>query len=214
MHFFTRWYTVFVIACLLASPILRGQAQFKKLGIESHTVPEGIPVGATVTDLELDLLTIGRVSFKQLYQQGPVIIIFYRGYWCPVCNKYLKNLVDSVPILEEAGAKLIAISPNLPENVQKTQEKYESTLHFALDTSGALMQAFKVQFAVTSSYQKKIKTFLSTDIAEANGQEDAYLPVPATFIINRQGIVVWRHFDLDYHQRASPTQMYQHLPKG
>ena len=74
-----------------------------------------------------------------------------------------------------------------------------------------IMQDFDVLFKVTKKYQGKIKTFLFTDIAKNNNQDEAQLPVPATYIIDQKGMVKWRHFDYDYTKRASAKDIIKAL---
>jgi peroxiredoxin len=75
------------------------------------------------------------------------------------------------------------------------------------------MQRYDVLFNVTEAYQQKISTKLEADIASNNAKEDAKLPVPATFIIDQEGVIVYRQFNADYHIRATVNDILNHLPK-
>ena len=152
-------------------------------------------------------------SLKDELKKGPVVIIFYRGYWCPVCSKYLKNYVDSAKMVTNKGASLVFITPESEEGAEKTVKKNKLNYTVILDRDESLMQAFDVDFEVTDGYQKKIKTFLFADIAKNNNKETAKLPVPATFIIDQSGTISYRQFDLNYKNRASIKEIVENLPK-
>lgn len=81
------------------------------------------------------------------------------------------------------------------------------------DPTEQIMQSYDVLYNVTEAYQQKILNALEADIASNNAKKDAMLPVPATFIINQEGIIVYRQFNLDYHLRATVKDIVDNLPK-
>lgn len=183
----------------------------KGIDIESH-IPKGLEVGAqapNISAISLDNEKI--VSSEILKKQKQVVVIFYRGEWCPICNRYLSNLNDSLKYILDAGAEVLVVGPESFENTEKTQEKSKGTFTLIPDTTMQIMKDYDVLFSVTKKYQGKIKTFLFTDIAESNNQEEAKLPVPATYIIGVDGKIKWRHFDYDYSKRASAKAIIDNL---
>lgn len=135
-------------------------------------------------------------------KKGPVVLTFYRGEWCPYCNRYLANVTDSLFYIQEKGASFIAISPEKEKNIMKMAEKVGDGISILSDNEGNVMKAYDVDFMVTSAYQNKIKMGLLTSIKKSNGQEAAILPVPATYIISKEGKIIYRYFDINYTQRA------------
>ena len=131
------------------------------------------------------------------------MLFFYRGYWCPVCNDYLKDYQDSLKMISEKGVAVVAVTPETSENVSKTRNKTGAAFTIISDSTGRIMEKYDVKFKVTNGYQRMVKAGLFTDVAETNGQEKAYLPVPATYLINRDGIIEWKHFNTNYKKRAS-----------
>jgi peroxiredoxin len=181
----------------------------EKYGVVDGTQPEGAQVGDTIVDLTLHFLNGKEGSLYDLSMDRPTVILFYRGEWCPVCNKYLSNLSDSLGMIQEK-ANVIVISPETKANMEKTQKSHPEYT-YVLDEEEEIMLAFDVLFDVTKKYQKKIKTFLWTDIAEHNDEKKARLPVPATFIVDANGVILYRHFEYDYGIRATALEILTHL---
>jgi peroxiredoxin len=151
------------------------------------------------------------VDSKKILEKGPLILFFYRGKWCQYCNRYLQNYQDSLNIITDQGFNVVAITPESIENVEQTVKFHNVTFTVIYDCQEKIMNDFDVMFNVTKAYQDKILSDMSTDIAKNNGREAARLPVPATFIINRQGIITAVQFDPDYRHRASIKWMLQNL---
>jgi len=183
-----------------------------KYGVRTDSeIPIGIQVDALAPRIQAVSIDGEHIDTDELIKNGPVVVMFYRGEWCPVCNKYLSEMNESLPSIKAKGAVVLAIGPELPENAAKTKEATASDFIFIADTSLQILKDYDVLFDVTEKYQKKIRTFLSTDIAENNGKEDAQLPVPATFIISQEGVIIYKQFDLNYKNRASAEDILEHL---
>ncbi len=148
---------------------------------------------------------------KKLLEQGPVILFFYHGKWSPVCSRYLNNFEDSLKVLTDQGFNLVAITPESIENVEQTVKLHNISFTVIYDCQEKIMKDYDVMYSVTKAYWQKILSDYSIDIALNNGREEARLPVPATFIINRDGIIVASHFNPDYNNRASVKWMLKNL---
>jgi peroxiredoxin len=140
-----------------------------------------------------------------------MILFFYRGKWCPVCSRYLSNYQDSFKILTDQGVNIVAITPESIENVEQTVKFHNISFTVIYDCQEKIMKDYDVMFNVTKEYQEKILSSLSTDIARNNGRDAARLPVPATYIISREGIIVAVQFDPNYQNRATVKWMLQNL---
>lgn len=147
------------------------------------------------------------------YQKQPLVIVFYRGQWCPACNRHLSALNDSLKYIQKAGGRLIAITPETSENIKLSVDKSKAKFPIISDPNGYIAQAFGVDFFVTETYQKMINDKLQADIATNNGTEEANLPVPATYIIGTDGKVKYAHFHPDYHLRATAAEIVTELKK-
>lgn len=182
----------------------------KGVDIEKN-IPNGIEVGKVAPKIEAKTLNGVTINSNELLKDKEIVVIFYRGEWCPICNRYLSNLSDSLSYIVSKNAKVIVVGPESFENAKKTSEKSEAEFTIIPDTTMQIQKEFDVLFYVTKKYQGKIKTFLFTDIAESNNQEEAQLPVPATYIIGKDGKIKWRHFDYDYSKRASVKSIIDNL---
>jgi peroxiredoxin len=182
--------------------------------IYNNTLAQNKPVGLSV-DTEAPNFKaknqLGmKINLKKELKKGPVVVVFYRGQWCPYCNKQLKALEDSLSFLTAKNASLIAVTPEKPENINKTVEKTKATYSILYDKGLKIMKAYDVAFAVDEATIEKYKKY-GIDFEKANGENGANLPVPAVFIINKQGKIIYRFFDTDYSKRPSISELLSHL---
>jgi peroxiredoxin len=202
-----------VILCVFHTFADCQDINYPKFGIDiqSGIIPHGLKVGDKAPAFSGYDQTGARVQSGKILESGPMVLFFYRGKWCPVCSKYLNNYQDSLNILTGMGVNVVAITPESIENVEQTVKLHNLAFKVIYDCQEQIMKDFDVFFNVTGEYQGKVKQYLSIDIAQNNGRDAAHLPVPATYIINRQGIIVAVQFDPDYNNRASVKWMIQNL---
>lgn len=213
---FTLSRKLFLLVAFAISMVSAGSGQGTNLsayGIETNAshIPQGLKAGDKAPGFTGYDQMGKQVELKKLLEKGAVVLFFYRGKWCPVCSRYLNNYQDSLNIITDQGFSLVAITPESIENVEQTVKFHKLTFTVIYDCQEKIMADYDVMFSVTKAYQDKIKAALSTDIAENNGRDAARLPVPATFIINREGIITAVQFDPDYQNRASVKWILQHL---
>jgi peroxiredoxin len=150
------------------------------------------------------------ISLKSALEKGPVVLVFYRGQWCPYCNKHLKKLEDSLSFIMAKGASVITITPEKEENITKTIEKTKATFPILFDDGLKIMRSYDVAFAVDDKTIEKYKGY-GIDFNEANGTNGANLPVPALYIINKEGVIIYKYFNTDYSKRAAVADILSHL---
>ena len=178
---------------------------------QAETVyPEGLKVGDIAPDFLAKDQDGKTINLKQALQRGPVVMLFYRGQWCPYCNKQMNRFSDSLSMLTAKGASVLAITPETAENVKKTIEKTKSAFPIIEDQGLAIMKMYKVNFAVDEKTIAKYKGY-GIDFDNANGSNGANLPVPATYIIGTNGIVKYVFFNTDYRKRASVLDILNNL---
>lgn len=180
---------------------------------EDEHVPVGLTVGTKAPEFRAVDHNEDQIDLKKLLTKGKVVLLFYRGQWCPVCNRYLSNFQDSVQYILDKKTSVIAITPETNENAKVMIEKAGMTFSVVPDIQGEIMKKYDVLFHVTEKYQSKIKNHLKTDIAENNGNKnkDALLPVPATYIINQNGNIEKVFFDHNYKKRATVADILAEL---
>ena len=172
--------------------------------------PEGLKVGDAAPMFTAKDQNGKTVKLKKALKNGPVVVLFYRGQWCPFCNKQLSHFSDSLQMLTAKGATILAITPETGENVKKTIEKTKASFPVLEDAGMAIMKMYKVNFAVDENTITKYKGY-GIDFDKANGSNGANLPVPATYIIGKDGIVKYVFFNKDYRKRASVLEILNNL---
>ncbi len=209
----TKQFWLIAFLLLIMSAGYGQEINYPKFGIETKEglIPHGLKVGDKAPDFTAYDQTGKQVTLKTVLEKGPIVLFFYRGKWCPVCSRYLNNYQDSLNMITDQGFSVVAITPESIENVEQTVKFHKLTFTVLYDCQEKIMKDFDVMFNVTKEYQDKIFKSLSTDIAKNNGRDVAHLPVPATFIINREGIIVAVQFDPDYHTRATVKWILRNL---
>jgi len=139
-----------------------------------------------------------------------VVLFFYRGQWCPHCNKHIKNLQDSLQLLTAKGAYIIGVSPETSTGIDQTVNKTKASFSIISDRDYKVMKAYKVNYVMEPGLADRYKKG-GLDIALANGQADYVLPVPATYIIDKSGKIKYVFFDKDYRKRPSVKTLTANL---
>lgn len=172
--------------------------------------PKGLNVNDKAPEFSAKSQDGKTISLKEKLKSGPVVLVFYRGQWCPYCNRELKNLEDSLSLITAKGATLIAVTPEKPENISKTIAKTKASYPVLFDDGLKIMKNYDVAFAVDPKTIEKYKGY-GIDFNEVNGNNGANLPVPAVYIINKDGGIVYKYFDADYRKRPSVADLLDHL---
>jgi peroxiredoxin len=206
-------FLLFILVLSLNSVSYGQKISYASFGIDS--IKSNIPHGLTVGDKAPDFTGYDQkgkqVGLKKLLEKGPIILFFYRGKWCPVCSRYINNYQDSLKVINDQGFNVVAITPESIENVEQTVKLHNITFTVIYDCQEKIMKDYDVMFNVTKAYQDKILSDFSIDIAKNNGRDAARLPVPATYIINKEGIIVAVQFDPDFHNRATVKWMLKNM---
>ena len=153
------------------------------------------------------------VASEALWEDGPAVVSFYRGGWCPYCNIELKALQDRLPEIKALGARLVAITPETPDNALSTQEKNEIGFDVLSDDGNRVASAFGLTFRLPDAVKDLYKGF-GIDLEASNGEASQTLPVPATFVIGKGGTVLKAFVDADYTRRAEPDEIIAALKQA
>lgn len=165
--------------------------------------PEGLFINSKAPDFKAKDQNGVDINLKDIRKKGPVVIIFYRGNWCPYCNKELTRLQDSLQLITEKGAQVIAITPEASEGIGKTIEKTKATFSIVHDEEMKIAKSYKVAYDVDERTTSRYKSF-GNDLLAVNQQKlKVVLPVPAVYIVNKEGSVTYRYFNEDYKKRPA-----------
>lgn len=172
--------------------------------------PSGLLVNDAAPDFSASVGNGEKLQLSNALKKGKVVLVFYRGEWCPYCNRQLSALQDSSALILGKGATLWAITPEKQENITKTVAKTKADFPILHDLELKIMQAYKVAFPVEQKTIDQYKKF-KIDLTEVNGENGANLPVPAVYIIDEKGKIIYRYFDKDYRKRPSVKEILAHL---
>jgi peroxiredoxin len=153
------------------------------------------------------------VDIGALRKKGPVIVTFYRGGWCPYCNLELKAFQEIQPEIKAAGASLVAISPEKPDDTLSTAEKNALAFEVLSDVGQKVGRAFGLVYQFTEELRSAYRGF-GRDIPAHNGTPGEWaLPVSATYVIDRNGTIIYAYTDVDYRDRADPRDVLEFLTR-
>ncbi|NNN00732.1 MAG: AhpC/TSA family protein [Acidimicrobiaceae bacterium] len=173
---------------------------------ESGLVEKSLAIGALAPDFVLPDVNGDQVKLSSLLDAGPVVLVFYRGGWCPYCSMELRALQARLGEITSAGATLVAVSPQTPDSSMSTVEKLELAYPVLSDVGNIVARSFGLVFSLPEDLREVYSGF-GLDLPAANGDDTFELPIPATYIIDSSGKVVWRFADADYTKRADPNDV-------
>jgi len=181
--------------------------EFQKLVIANAAHVKGLSIGDKVPDFTLPNAVGRPVSLSTYLKSGTVIIKFYRGEWCPICNLDLREIQKHLTEIRSYGASVLAISPQKPDDAMTASQKNDLQFEVLSDADQQVIQAFNLQFDPGEDYHKR------RDLTVLNGDGSKTLPVPATFIVNQQGLIEAAHVEPNYTERMSPEMILNVLER-
>jgi len=141
------------------------------------------------------------VALRDLYAGQPVVLVFYRGGWCPYCTRDLRDWESGIDDFNAAGARVIAVSMETPEHALATASDNDLSYDVLVDETGDLTRAFRLGFALSDDTIARYEGFgINLDSRNASGQW--VLPAPAVYVIDPDGVIRYAEADWDYLQRA------------
>jgi peroxiredoxin len=177
----------------------------------SGLATRALKVGNTAPDFILPDVHGEPVRLRALLDQGPVVVVFYRGGWCPYCNLHLRGFQHRLPAFRELGAKVVAVSPQLPDNSLSTREKNELAFPVLSDVGNKVARQFGIVFELSDELIALYRQF-GHALEDFNGTDGSReLPVPGTFLLDSEGVIRLAHVDVDYTRRLDPDDVIEVL---
>ena len=165
-----------------------------------------LAVGDTMPEFALPNADGATVRSGDLLGSGPLIVTFYRGGWCPYCNLELRTYQAQLDRLKAAGASVVAISPELPDRTRDTAGRNEVAFDVLSDTGNAVARSFGLVFRLSDELVE-IYRRNGNDLERHNGDGSWELPIPGTFVVDRDGRIALADVDPDYTRRLDPEQV-------
>ncbi len=171
---------------------------------------QGLKSGDRAADFELPNHHGETRKLGDYLANSPVVLTFYRGGWCPYCNMELNALQKALPDIQQAGAVLVAVSPETPDHSLSTREKNELAFDILYDKGNLVANNYGLVFELPEVL-RPIYDKLGIDIPEFNGDDSFEIPVPATYIISQEGEILYHFIDADYTKRSEPDEIVRQL---
>ncbi|AXH11738.1 peroxiredoxin-like family protein [Halarcobacter bivalviorum] len=190
--------------------MLDATENLKKLSLSKNA----LKVTDKAIDFELPNAVNKPVSLKEALENNEFVVInFYRGIWCPYCNLELQALQSINSELEKLNAKLIAISPQTPDSSLTTKEKNELEFEVLSDKDNKVAKEYGLVFSLAEELRPIYKSF-GIDIEAANEENSFELPMPATYIVNKNQEIIYSFIDEDYTKRSEPQTILDIIQKN
>lgn len=171
-----------------------------------------LAVGATAPSFHLQDHNGKPVSSHEILGQGRLVICFFRGRWCPFCVGQLEAMNLILPQIEQAGAVLLAISPQTVQQSFFMADQHKLGFPLLSDAGNQVARQFGLVYRVPDEQQAIYRRAL-INLPFANGGDSWELPIPATFILDRDGTVLYASANEDYTERPEPGDILLQLPR-
>lgn len=166
--------------------------------------------GSRVPDVLFRDENLKSVCLKDLLENHHVVLSFFRGTWCPYCNLELRSLAKINDKIKEKGARLIAVSPELYKYAEEIIKKKNIDFPVLTDLGNKAANEFGLVFELPPEYRDIYKN-LNIYLNVLNGEDNWTLPMPATFIISKDGVITSTYINADYTQRMEPDDILEKL---
>lgn len=181
----------------------------KKL-INSFLEKKALNVGSKVPDVIFRDEKLQTVHLNDLLGKRHLVLSFFRGTWCPYCNLELVSLSKINPEIEKRNASLIAVSPELYKFSEDKLKSNKINFPVLTDLSNKAADEFGLCFDLPIEY-RKIYQELNIHLNTLNGNNKWRLPMPATFIISKDGLITAAYVNADYTRRMEPSDILEKL---
>lgn len=170
-----------------------------------------LKVGERAPEFTLPNMRGELVTLSTLLQEGSVVLSFYRGAWCPFCNIELRALQKALPELRAKGATVVAVSPEQPDYSMPLAKREAIQFEVLSDHANALARQFGIVFPLQGELLRISRDVFGVDLPKFNGDESWELPIPATYLIDREGVIRLAFVDPEFRNRLDPAMILDAL---
>ncbi len=179
--------------------------------IEANPKVRGLPIGAKAPNFVLKNTNGEDVDLYEVLKNNRVVLSFFRGDWCPFCNLEVRALQQALPKIEALGAVVLTIHPQRIDTSIKLQHTHCITYQILNDPTQDVLALYNVKFQIPDSVQQIHLDYYDLDVSKMNENGELTLPVPATFIIDKSGVIRSRFFSHDYTTRMEASDIIKAL---
>lgn len=145
-------------------------------------------------------------SSREALRRGPIVLVFYRGRWCPYCNIELRAIMAASHDIQSLGASLVVVSQQTPDNSLETQRRNGLSFVSLVDAGGELAHAFGLRWKVSDEL-RAVEEGRGMDLAAFNGDPSWTLTMPARYVLAPSGMIEYADISIDYTQRGDPSEL-------
>ena len=185
------------------------EALVRQLG-RAETAERALKVGDTMPSFMLPNAEGHIVFSDELLKRGPLVVNFFRGSWCPYCRRTLEALEIALPEIIAAGGQLVALTPDTGGHLAATKRNHHLTYEVLSDVDGAVGLQFGVLFRAPDPY-RELLAGRGVDLPARHGNEGWFIPMPATFVVDRQSLIRYAFVNADFTRRAEPADIVRVL---
>ena len=151
------------------------------------------------------------INSQDILNNEKILLVFYRGNWCPHCKKHLGELEKNLTALEEKGVFVLVVTPESVKKTKETQEKFKTSFSIVHDAGNRIMKDYRVAFEVNESNVPNYYRQITELVNEYNSESEKVLPVPATYLIGQDGKIEYVQYDPDYKNRSDISELVESL---
>ncbi|WP_448822174.1 peroxiredoxin-like family protein [Capnocytophaga sp.] len=177
--------------------------------IYGQDASKALKVGDKAPNFTLKNALGKKVKLSALLKKGNVVLTWYRGGWCPYCNRALQSWQEALPELKAQGAIFIALTPELPDYSLSTKEKHHLQFEVLTDLNNEVARSYGLVFTLDKATATRYEQGFG--LSAYNGNHLNQLPMPATYIIDQKGVIQYAFVNPDYTQRANPEEVIKKL---
>ncbi|BDS12037.1 peroxiredoxin-like family protein [Aureispira anguillae] len=183
-----------------------------QLGYAQHGIGlEPLEIGSLAPSFEAKNQAGEPIKSADLLEKGAIVLVFYRGTWCPYCQKHVSELQEGLEQLIDKGANVVVVTPERPEYIKKMVKKTAATFSILHDEDYAIMEDYHTKYTIQKTDEMSFKDYVVSHTKTHNQDDEAILPVPATYIIGKDGRIKFVHFETDYKQRSTVEMILENL---
>ncbi|MDO5969343.1 peroxiredoxin-like family protein [Flavivirga aquimarina] len=171
---------------------------------EKDTDISPLLIGEKVPSLSVVSTEGNKVPLEEVLKQQPSVLLFYRGGWCPFCNRHLSAVGEIQNEIDALGYQIIGFSPDSPKNLKTSKEKGALAYKLFSDADGELIKAMGIAFKAPERYSDRLDKF-------SGGLNSGFLPVPSAFIVDTDGTILFEYISPNYKQRMSANMLLEIL---
>lgn len=182
-------------------------ALLNKIAISAESVSPLLN-GQFVPDVMVQDINGNDINLRELIESKPSVVIFYRGGWCPYCNRQLKGLVEVEQRIRDLGYQIVVISPDTPERLQKQKTKGNYNVVRVSDHKLNAIRAFGLGYFLSDEMANQYRNKLGANLVTLSGEDKVVLPVPSAYVFDTSGLVHFQYVNPNFRVRVSPLLLF------